>query len=112
MNNRNLREVTIELTSKCNFKCRHCYISNFTNEGLPLITIEKVLSDARNLGAYSVVYTGGEVLLREDFIDIIEFTRKRGFSVNILSNGYILNEKIVKKLSDLYISSFGITLFP
>lgn len=111
MNNRNLREVTIELTSKCNFRCRHCYISDFTNDGLSFDIIEKVLSDARSLGAYSIVYTGGEVLLRKDFINIVEFTRKKGFSVNILSNGYLLDEDIIQKLSDLYVNSFGITLF-
>ncbi|WP_308577444.1 radical SAM/SPASM domain-containing protein [uncultured Parvimonas sp.] len=111
MNNRKLREITIELTSRCNFKCRHCYISDFTNKGISLNDIEKVLDDARKLGTYTIVYTGGEVLLRKDFIDIISITRKKGFSVNVLSNGYLLNDSIAKKLSELYISSFGITLF-
>lgn len=87
MNNRKLREITIELTSRCNFKCRHCYISDFTNKGLSLNEIEKVLDDARKLGTYTIVYTGGEVLLRKDFIDIISLTRKKVFLLMYLVMG-------------------------
>lgn len=111
MNCRKLREVTLELTSRCNFRCKHCYISEFNNDGLSISEIANILDSVRELGGSSIVYTGGEVLLRNDFVDIVSLTRRKGFSVNILSNGYLLSEKITKKLSELYINSFGITLF-
>lgn len=33
--NKNLYNVVLELTTKCNWKCRHCYISEHSDNGMP-----------------------------------------------------------------------------
>jgi uncharacterized protein len=68
-----LREVYLHVTHRCGRACRHCY----DGEASPadeLTTDEwcDVIDQAAALGARSFVFIGGDPLLREDFIDLVE----------------------------------------
>lgn len=103
--------MTFELTSLCNWRCKHCYITDYSNRGLEKDKIFEILVELRNQNAFDVIFTGGEVLLREDLLDIVLFARKLGFRVSILSNASLLTEELAKDLSKTYISSFSSTIF-
>ena len=65
----------------------------------------------RKQNAFDVIFTGGEVLLRDDLLDIVLFARKLGFRVSILSNASLLTEELAKAFSEAYISNFSSTIF-
>ena len=103
--------VTVELLTKCNLKCNHCYIPERISDGLDDKAIVILLRELREMGALYLNLTGGEIFLRKNILNTIREARIMGFSVNLLSNATLLDEKIIKELSDLNISSFGTTIF-
>jgi MoaA/NifB/PqqE/SkfB family radical SAM enzyme len=96
-----------ELTSHCNMKCIHCYNnSGVDNMKSDLMTPKKWIEFSKYLvdcgGVYETILSGGEPFLLGDtaieIMDILnESGKKRWFS--ILTNGYLLDEEKVIKLS-------------
>ena len=103
--------VTIELLTKCNMRCKHCYIPNRVDSGFEFREIKKLLYELRNIGVLNVVFTGGEIFLREDILDIIQVARKLHMRVILLSNGTLLNQDIASRLVKMHITQFSTTLF-
>jgi radical SAM protein with 4Fe4S-binding SPASM domain len=96
--------LDIELTERYNNNCIHCCI-NLPADGLraksrELSTedIKKILAKAVSLGALNIRFTGGEPLLRDDFVEIYLLARRLGFRVPIFANGRL----ITAKLADLF----------
>lgn len=103
--------VQIELTSLCNWMCKHCYIPDTEKSTISLTEIKKTLIDLRVMGVFEITYTGGEIFLVKGFLDLLKFTRTLGFRVTLYSNTSLLNDEIIHQLYDLNISLVGCTLF-
>jgi radical SAM protein with 4Fe4S-binding SPASM domain len=89
-----------ELTHRCNLRCQHCYIvRNAKKAELTYEEICRIINEVRKEGCLWLCLTGGEPLLREDFLDIYSYAYKKGFVITIFTNGALLNEKIAKYLS-------------
>jgi len=88
--------ATIELTSKCNFKCVHCYLDNCHDKPeLSFNEIKYILDQLANAGMLTIFLSGGEPLLRKDFVDIYLYAKKLGFLIVIFTNGFLLNDKLL-----------------
>ncbi len=86
-------KVLFEITEKCNFKCVHCYCPRISKEKeLNTTEIKKILDELQELGTIYITFTGGEPLLRKDFIDIYSYAKKKGFLIYIASNISLLNQ--------------------
>lgn len=103
--------VTFELCTTCNWKCIHCYLPEHNDIGLPLHDIKNLLDKLRNFGVYELTLTGGEIFTRKDCMTIIEYARRCGFAVSILSNASLLNEEIIDNLAKMHIDYFDCTIF-
>ncbi|NQX44397.1 radical SAM protein [Paenibacillus tritici] len=103
--------VIIELSTKCNLRCEHCYLPDYKNRGMTTDKIKSLLIELRQLGVVNLSFTGGEILLREDLFELIEYARSIYMRVFLLSNGTLLDEIKVERLSRLYISEFSTTMF-
>lgn len=74
---RNLRDLRISVTDRCNFRCTYCMPAERTYTFLPraeLLTFEEITKIARifaGLGVVKLRITGGEPLLRRDLTDLI-----------------------------------------
>lgn len=106
-----LLSVTIELLTECNWRCKHCYIPQHDNYGMTKEVIFKLFKDLRNMGTMNITFTGGEIFLRKDIFEIIEKARDMHFRVYLFSNASLLNEEIIRRLSELYISQYSMTVF-
>ncbi|MDD6642867.1 MAG: radical SAM protein [Firmicutes bacterium] len=91
---------TFELTPRCNFQCKMCYVRLTPEEMQPLgreRTAEEWLSLGRtafDAGMTFLLLTGGEPLLRPDFPQIYEGLAKLGLSVSLNTNGTLISEEI------------------
>ena len=114
--NINTREKTvlIELTNKCNLNCKHCCVSSsYDGEELSNEQLKKILDIIVRLNPTQLFLTGGEPLIREDFIDIISYIRKEYYgNISLLTNGTLINDKnidfIIENIDKIEISLDGI----
>jgi radical SAM protein with 4Fe4S-binding SPASM domain len=104
--------VYLEVTNRCNLKCKHCYaIANKSSYELPLHEIERLFMRLNEIGTFGVVIGGGEPLIRQDIIDIIDLANNHNLLVGLSTNGSLINEKFIEqvknKISNVQISLDG-----
>ncbi len=89
--------LMIEVTRKCNLKCKHCMRGDAQNYELSYETIDNLLD--RMNGVQMLAFTGGEPLLAFDRIEyILNEIMKRNIIVcemQIITNGTCFNENMV-----------------
>jgi len=94
-----LTNLHIEITSKCNERCIHCYIpheNKITNIDPNLFY--DIIEQCKDLKLLHLTLSGGEPMLHRDFCDFLKKCREYDFSVNVLSNLSLLDDKIIKEL--------------
>lgn len=85
---RPLRFAWVELTSKCNQLCLHCFVGDELNR-FPHVPKERLFHYADALsqqGARQVVLTGGEPTLHPDFEEVVEYFARYRFRLALLTN--------------------------
>ena len=94
-----LTNLHIEITSKCNERCVHCYIphDNKTNDIEPSLFYD-VLEQCKNMRLLHLTLSGGEPMLHKSFCDFLKKCNEYNFSVNVLSNLTLLNDEIIKEM--------------
>jgi len=113
---RTLQSFIFEVTQRCNHDCPHCY--NVWKNDCPYPTGEPGTDETLKMlgrmldqtGASLVTLTGGEPLLRPDLFDMAEFLRGRSAAVNLITNGTLLDERTVARLTPDRISVFELPL--
>ncbi|MBU5593191.1 hypothetical protein KQI89_15690 [Clostridium sp. MSJ-4] len=63
-----LNNATIELLTRCNWRCQHCYIPEHNNSGLSTNEWFNILHQLRAIGCFDILFTGGEPFYRDDII--------------------------------------------
>lgn len=110
--NKTLTSITIELNTSCNWRCKHCYIDNYTTHTeLSIEVLKTLFIDLRELGVVDILFTGGEIFLRDDIIDILKLARSHFFNISLFTNVSLLNENLIKDIKDLYIDLVSCTIF-
>ncbi|MFH1508545.1 MAG: radical SAM protein [Candidatus Omnitrophota bacterium] len=101
-----------ELTYRCNLNCIHCYCKGSENEKkeLALFEVKKIIRQLRQEGCIWLTLTGGEPLIRPDFLDIYSLARRKGFIITIFTNALAFNQKIINYLAKSPPFSIEITL--
>jgi radical SAM protein with 4Fe4S-binding SPASM domain len=102
----------IELTNKCNLSCVHCYAQPNRNlEDLTFNEITTIVDQLVDEGTLFLYLTGGEVLLRPDFPDIYKYIRLKGIMVEILTNGTLIDDKIIDLFTEYPPLKLDITIY-
>jgi MoaA/NifB/PqqE/SkfB family radical SAM enzyme len=76
------------ITSKCNLRCTHCYLTDYTEQA----ELEKILSIVDYLGKkglHSICLLGGEPLVRNDLEIIVERIASHKMGIKIATNGIL-----------------------
>lgn len=107
-------DATIELTSRCNATCDCCYTADNNSKDLSFNEIKVVLDKLSDAGILTLSFTGGEPFIREDILEILEYSIKKDFwHFSILSNGTLLKDKHLDFLKNnaSYFKNFQMSLF-
>ena len=92
----------LELTYRCNFRCRMCYLVDFRSPGeLSLDEWKGVLDQLADLGVMVLTLSGGEPLLRKDFFEIAEYARSKRFALRIFTNGTMIDRTTADRLAEI-----------
>jgi radical SAM protein with 4Fe4S-binding SPASM domain len=96
---------SIELTRRCNLSCVHCYNNiplNDENGRRNELTYEehcRLLEEMAEEGCLWLLYTGGEVFVRKDFLDIYSYAKKAGFLITLFTNATLITPRIAEYLA-------------
>lgn len=83
----------LDVTYRCNCRCQMCQRWQDGRDGeLTLAEYQKLARVFNRMGVYQLSIAGGEPLLREDIIPIIETFSGQGMSVNLCTNGILLED--------------------
>ena len=95
----NLKEVIFSITNRCNLRCKMCDIPYGVIKELSTEQWKGVINDASRLGAQTIVFSGGEPLLREDIFELISFAKQNNLNACVTSNGYLIDDQAALSLS-------------
>ncbi|MBU4210470.1 radical SAM protein [Patescibacteria group bacterium] len=94
-----LHILELELTNKCNLNCKHCYVDKKHTSELPCETVKDIISQAKELDVYRLVFTGGEPLIYSKIFNVATYAKKLGIkNLFLLTNGILVNKKNINKL--------------
>jgi len=110
--NPTLMSFQIELTSRCNERCIHCYIphENKIDDIDPALFYD-VLDQCRDMGLLNLTLSGGEPMVHKNFADFLRKTKDYDFSVGILSNLTLLNDEIIDAIKSSRLSYLQTSLY-
>lgn len=104
-NNRYFRNMTLNITERCNFNCLHCYeaVDNqISRSEMSLADCRKLLKEARDCGIQNVKITGGEPLIHPDFLEIVKSVYENEMTVDrINTNVHFMNEKLADEIREI-----------
>lgn len=104
--------VSINITHRCNLRCKHC-LNNSGKSGLNELKTSEIfnLIDQLSINGRPVLAIGGgEPLIREDLFKIVEYAKEKSVPVSIITNGLLLNEEIAKKLDKLNLTALTVSV--
>ena len=111
---KHLEFLWIELTATCNLRCQHCYASSGPDRApgkMAKTDHSRLLAEAAELGCESVQFTGGEIFLRDDLIDLIGEARSLGFKqIELYTNATLVREKDLDFLKENRVG-FAVSLY-
>lgn len=91
--------VHIEIVSKCNERCIHCYIPHeYKNQVMDATMFFDLLNQCKKLKILHVTISGGEPMLHPQFIAFLKKCRECDMSVNVLSNLTLLDNNIINEM--------------
>jgi radical SAM protein with 4Fe4S-binding SPASM domain len=110
----------LEITARCNYDCRHCYINlpagdrAAQKKELSIEQVGHIANQAVKLGALWCLITGGEPLLRKDFKEIYLLLKRKGLLVSVFTNACLITEEhitLFKKFPprDIEVTVYGVT---
>lgn len=111
-----LEQLFWECTLRCNLSCRHCgsdCAKDINASEMPLRDFLNVLDEIachQDPSTIMVSTVGGEPLVREDIVDCGREIKRRGFQWGLVTNGFLLDEKMMHNLVDAGIDSMAIDL--
>lgn len=85
-----LRYLMVEVTDRCNLRCRHCYLGDAGTRDLEWETLQGVLDDFDDIGGLRLMVTGGEPLLYPHFDLLDRALAGRSFRGVLISNGTLM----------------------
>lgn len=107
-----LETFHIELTSKCNERCVHCYIPHEKKDtDIEFDLMKKALDQCKEMGVLTVIFSGGEPMLHPYFKDFLYYAKDLDFNVIILSNLTMLNDEILDVLKYKHASCVNVSLY-
>src|SRR5439155_20764092 len=102
---RTVVNAQIELTYGCNLHCVHCYTDCYNRpdlirQELSYEEVTGVLDQLAAEGCLWVCFTGGEIFMRKDFLDIYAYAKQKGFLITLFTNGTMFTEAIADFLKE------------
>jgi len=104
--------VIWNVTRRCNLSCMHCYSDSHNRAYTGELTGEegrRLLDDLAAFGVPTVLFSGGEPLIREDLFELASYARDQGLRCVLSTNGTLITKALVQRISDAGFAYVGIS---
>lgn len=98
------KKIYIEITNNCNLNCKFCIGNQRKNKFMKKEEFIHILNQIKPYTKYIYLHILGEPLMHPNINEFIEIATKKGFKVNITTNGYLINRIKNKNIRQLNIS--------
>jgi AdoMet-dependent heme synthase len=104
--------VQLDLTYRCNERCVHCYLDHNDKGEMTTAEIQRLLNEMAEAGVFILTLSGGEIFLRKDFFEILEYARRRlTFCVKLKTNAILIREREAARIRELGVESIQISIY-
>ena len=109
--------ATLEVTHRCPLACAHCYNNLPVGDAearrreLSAGELKRIIDELADAGGLWLLFTGGEIFARRDFLDIYRHAKQRGFLITLFTNGTQITEAIADTLVAWPPFSIEITIY-
>ncbi len=92
--------ILIDPTSNCNLRCVGCWAGEYEkHQELELEELDRLVSEAKELGIYFIVMSGGEPLMWPHLFELCE--RHKDVAFMLYTNGTLIDEEKAQKMRKL-----------
>jgi radical SAM protein with 4Fe4S-binding SPASM domain len=103
--------VQLDLTYRCNERCVHCYLDHDDHGEMNTAEIKHLLDEMAEAGVLFLTLSGGEIFLRKDFFEILEYARALTFAVRLKTNAILVREREAERLRELGVENIQISIY-
>lgn len=105
------KRVIVEITDKCNFRCKHCF-ANKNDLELSVPSWKRIFDNICKEKIQSITITGGEPLLYKDLFILLKQLHLRKTLLTLDTNASLINENNIKLIEKYFkkvrISHYGV----
>ena len=91
----NMRTICFRINRRCNLSCPFCQAPSESINEMTISQIDVILNLLRPMGLRSVKITGGEPLLHDDIVSIIQTCTDLDIATTVCTNAILVNQKLV-----------------
>jgi radical SAM protein with 4Fe4S-binding SPASM domain len=105
--------VVWNCTQRCNLKCAGCYVGATDRAAPKELTTRQakaMINDLAGMGAPSLVFAGGEPLLRADVVELVAHARGAGLQAVLATNGTLIGLDLARRLAVAGLSFAAVSL--
>ena len=103
--------VHFDLTYRCNERCVHCYLDHDDHGELTTAEVKDVLDQLAAAGTLFLIFSGGELLLRTDFFELLAYARALGFDVKLKTNAILIKEADALRIRELGVRQVQVSIY-
>jgi len=103
--------VHLDVTYRCNERCVHCYLDHDDHGEMTTAEIKGVLDQLAEAGVFFLTFSGGEVFMRRDFMELVEYARRLMFVVKIKTNAVMIHEEEARRIRELGVDTIQISVY-
>lgn len=103
--------VVWEITFACNMRCLHCGTAAGKKRPDELTTDEalKLIDELAMLGTDNIALSGGEPLMREDWLLLAKRIKERGMKPLMVTNGLAVTDQVVQDIASVPLNKVGVS---
>jgi radical SAM protein with 4Fe4S-binding SPASM domain len=104
--------VQVDLTYRCNERCVHCYLDHNDHGEMTTAEFKHLFDEMAEAGVFILTLSGGEIFLRKDFFELLEYARLTlGFCVKLKTNAIMIREREAARLREIGVESIQISIY-
>lgn len=102
----------LDITYRCDLDCKHCYLDNKTTwPELNPAEFHNLIEQLHEAGVLNLVWSGGEVFQRQDFMEHLKFAASLGFISRVKTHAGHITAELAAQLTQCRVSRVDVSVY-